>query len=71
MNITISMDYLAPSTIATIIADLLSYPNENAAIVKKMVEGLETIVGDEASIDYLLDAGIIPSDNEAGYEVES
>lgn len=61
MNITVNTAKLRPSTIAAMIADLLETPSiDNVLTIRKLIDALEIIVGEEESIEYLCDAGITP-----------
>jgi hypothetical protein len=61
MNITVNRTTLRPTTIAAIIADLLDMPSGTSlTAVKALLNQLEVTVGEEESIDYLVDAGVTP-----------
>lgn len=61
MQITIDTSDLRPSTIAIIIADMLETRSPyNNAQIKALLAHLEILVGEDESIEFLVDSGITP-----------
>lgn len=61
MNITVSTTQLRPSTMANMIADLMDMPSpDNLPVIKALLAQLEAVVGEEESIEWIVDAGVTP-----------
>lgn len=61
MRITLDTAELRPATIAAMIADLLDNPTLiNVPAVKRLMAQLENTVGDEESIEWLVEVGVTP-----------
>lgn len=59
-TVTLNVTHLRPATMATMIADLLDSPVANAHAIKVLLLQLEASVGEEMSVEFLADAGIVP-----------
>lgn len=61
MNVTIDISEFKPSTLASMIADLLNSDSpHNRAVADKLLVWLENLVGVDESIEYLIHAGVTP-----------
>lgn len=61
MQITIDTSELRPSTLAHMIADMLDMPSPyNKPVIKALIAHLEIIVGEDESIEFLIDTGVTP-----------
>ena len=60
MNITINTAELRPTSLAALIADLMDNPGSDLQKVRILLNQLEDNVGQEESVDYLVDAGVTP-----------
>lgn len=69
MLLRIDTTELRPSTIADLIADLVDSPIVNFHAVTSLLSQLEMTVGEEMSIEFLADAGIVPGRGALAYEV--
>lgn len=61
MNIRTNTSAFRPTTLAAMIADLIDTDDvQHLATIKILMEQLEVTVGEEESINYLVDAGVTP-----------
>lgn len=61
MYLQINTAELRPSTLAAMIADLMDMPSPyNLPTIKALMDQLETNVGEEESIKYIIDANVTP-----------
>lgn len=59
-RITLDSTHLRPATMAAMIADLMDAPQANLLVIRSLMTQMAISVGDEMTIDFLIDAGITP-----------
>jgi hypothetical protein len=57
-TVQITMAYLRPTTIAEIVADLMTAAQPDYLTIFTLIDWLEKLVGQEPSLDYLIEADV-------------